>query len=67
MAPKNYSARVLEWNRIFRSSGEKTGCLVVVDEQVSGSIANMTFETCCLVGGGVSTISKNADGNHLVH
>jgi hypothetical protein len=35
MAPKSYSVRVVVWNRIFRSSGEKTGCLVVVDEKVA--------------------------------
>lgn len=64
---KRQFQRVLEWSRFFRIRGEKTGCLVVVDEKVSRSIANMTFETCCLVCGGISTVSRNTDSNYLVH
>lgn len=61
MAPESHFVRVLGWSRIFRSSGEKTGCLVGVDEEVSRSIANTAFGTRCLAGGGVSTISENTD------
>jgi hypothetical protein len=65
--PILYFARVLGWSRIFRSSGEKIGCLVVVGEKVSLSIAITTFGARCLVSGGISTISKNTDSNYLVH
>ena len=67
MAPKKLFRACWGGTGILRSSGEKTGCLVVVDEEVSRSIANTAFGTRCLANGGVSTISENIDNNYLVH
>jgi hypothetical protein len=67
MAPKKLFRACWGGTGILRSSGEKTGCLVVVDDKVSRSIAITTFGAPCLASGGVSTISKNTDSNYLVH
>ena len=51
----------------YSEAAVKTGCFVVVDENVSRSIAKAAFGTRCLVSGGVSTISENVDNNYLVY